>query len=159
VASEIDDTRDWRVLRQLNPPTHFCAGSASEGTVAIADLTVVDSSRKSGSAGAPALWSRAPSPTNEELARDLLSLYEQLLAARIELVDHAGPSEDHVTLSRTELDCVVAQIDTAIVSTRQMVSSTVRTPQEPAQVFAIPVTRSPLVTREKTQPITQLENA
>jgi hypothetical protein len=87
----------------------------------------------------------------DDLARDLLSLYEQLLAARLELIDGAGPAEGQVNLSRGELDCVVAQIDSAIVATRHIVSSTVRTPQDAARVFAIGSSRRARATADATR--------
>jgi hypothetical protein len=75
--------------------------------------------------------------TREGLERDLLSLYEQLLATRIELFDGTLPAGGHLTLSSGELDCVVAQLDSAIIVLRQMVSSAVRVPEDGARVFDI----------------------
>ena len=68
--------------------------------------------------------------TRAELERDLLSLYEQLLATRFELTDSAGPADGSLNLSPGELDCVLVQLDSAIVAARSMVSSAVRTPCE-----------------------------
>jgi hypothetical protein len=59
-----------------------------------------------------------------------LSLYEQLLATRFELTDGAGLADRSLNLSRGELDCVLVQLDSAIVAARSMVSSAVRTPCE-----------------------------
>lgn len=73
--------------------------------------------------------------TREGLEKDLLPLYEQLLATRFELVDGVGSAEGQVTLSRGEVDCVLAQLDSAIIATRDMVSSAIRNPEEPARVF------------------------
>ncbi len=69
--------------------------------------------------------------TREELERDLLSLYEHLLATRFELTDGAAPADGSLNLSQGELDCVLVQLDSAIVAARSMVSSAVRTPCEP----------------------------
>jgi hypothetical protein len=77
-----------------------------------------------------------PFLTREGLERDLLCLYEQLLATRLELIDDAVPAAGQLTLSRGELDCVLAQLDSAIISARHMVSSAVRVPEE-ARVFDI----------------------
>jgi hypothetical protein len=82
--------------------------------------------------GSPA--ARGSLLTSDGLERDLLSLYEQLLATRMEL-DGAVPAGGHLTMSRAEIDCVLAQLDSAIIAARHMVSSTVRAPQEPARGF------------------------
>ena len=84
--------------------------------------------------GLPA--AREPFLTREGLERDLLSLYEQLLATRLEL-GGAVPAGGPLTLSRGELECVLAQLDSAIISARYMVSSAVRVPEEPPRVFDI----------------------
>ena len=76
----------------------------------------------------------SPLLTRDGLERDLLSLYELLLATRMEL-DGAVPAGGHLTMSRAEIDCVLAQLDSAIIAARHMVSSTVRAPQEPARGF------------------------
>jgi len=64
----------------------------------------------------------------EAIDRDLLSLYEQLLATRLDLMQGAGPADGEFTLSRGEFECVLAQLDSAIVTTRSMVSAVVPVP-------------------------------
>jgi hypothetical protein len=86
--------------------------------------------RTSASASRAGMPAGEHSMTREELERDLLSLYEQLLATRLELIDGAGPADGPLHLSPGELDCVLVQLDSAIVATRSMVSSAVRAPRE-----------------------------
>jgi hypothetical protein len=78
--------------------------------------------------------------TREELERNLLSLYEQLLATRLDLIEGAGLAEGQLRLSRGELDSVLARLDSAIDAARGMVSSAVRTPRDP-RAYSIPVRR------------------
>jgi hypothetical protein len=67
--------------------------------------------------------------------RDLLSLYEQLLATRLDLVQGAGAADGQLTLSRGEFDCVLAQLDSAIVATRSMVAAVVPIPGAAPGIF------------------------
>lgn len=67
----------------------------------------------------------------------MLSLYEQLLATRFEIVDGVGSTDGQRTLSRGELECVLAHLDSAINATRDMVSFTVHAPTARAHVFNI----------------------
>lgn len=71
--------------------------------------------------------------------RDLLSLYEQLLATRVDLVHVAAPGDGHLTLSRGELECLIAQLDSAIIGARHLVSSAARSsgPVEDVVVFQL----------------------
>jgi hypothetical protein len=75
----------------------------------------------------------------EGLDRDLLSLYEQLLATRVDLVHVAAPGDGHLTLSRGELECLIAQLDSAIIGARHLVSSAARSsgPVEDVVVFQL----------------------
>jgi hypothetical protein len=82
----------------------------------------------------PEVGSLTPRPDElcgEAIDRDLLALYEQLLATRLELVQGTGPADGEFTLSRFEFDCVLAQLDSAIVTTRSMVSGVVPVPGAP----------------------------
>lgn len=63
----------------------------------------------------------APAAT-EGFDRELRSLYEHLLVARVDLVHGAEPAEGQPTLSRQDFDCVLAELDWAIVAARSMVA-------------------------------------
>ncbi len=58
----------------------------------------------------------------EDFARELRSLYEQLLATRGDLVHGSQPGNGQPSLSRGEYDCVLAHLDSAIVAARSMVA-------------------------------------
>jgi len=70
--------------------------------------------------------------SGDAIDRELLSPYEQLLATRLDLMQGAGPADGELSLSRGEfesvLDCVLAQLHSAIVTTRSMVSAVVPVP-------------------------------
>jgi len=66
--------------------------------------------------------------SGDAIDRELLSPYEQLLATRLDLMQGAGPADGELSLSRGEFDCVLAQLHSAIVTTRSMVSAVVPVP-------------------------------
>ena len=54
---------------------------------------------------------------------DILSVYEQLLALRLDLVHGVMPRAERITLTSGDLGYLLAQLDTAIAATRDIVAA------------------------------------
>jgi len=56
-------------------------------------------------------------------SRELLSLYEQLLALRLDLVHGVMPRVERITLTGGDLEYLLAQLDAVIAATRDIVAT------------------------------------
>lgn len=64
---------------------------------------------------------RAASPGVTQVDRDIVAVYEQLLALRLDLVHGVIPRAERITLTNVDLEYLLAQLDAAIAGARDIV--------------------------------------